>query len=42
MTVRSLIAVLTQQEDINFLLTNRVPRAALTKRERFGEVVIRP
>lgn len=31
MTVRSLIAVLTQQEDINFLLTNRVPRAALTR-----------
>ena len=31
MTVRSLIEVLTQQEDINFLLTNRVPRAALTR-----------
>ena len=31
MTVRSLIAILTQQEDINFLLTNRVPRAALTR-----------
>jgi phosphatidylserine decarboxylase len=31
MTVRGLIEVLTQQEDINFLLTNRVPRAALTR-----------
>ena len=31
MTVRSLISILTQQEDINFLLTNRVPRAALTR-----------
>jgi phosphatidylserine decarboxylase len=31
MTVKSLIAALTQQEDINFLLTNRVPRAALTR-----------
>ena len=31
MTVRSLISALTQQEDINFLLTNRVPRAALTR-----------
>jgi phosphatidylserine decarboxylase len=31
MTVRGLIGVLTQQEDINFLLTNRVPRAALTR-----------
>jgi phosphatidylserine decarboxylase len=31
MTIRSLIAVLTQQEDLNFLLTNRVPRAALTR-----------
>jgi len=31
MTVKSLIATLTQQEDINFLLTNRVPRAALTR-----------
>src|SRR5262245_47867663 len=31
MTVKSLIAALTQQEDLNFLLTNRVPRAALTR-----------
>ena len=31
MTVRSLIAALTQQEDLNFLLTNRIPRAALTR-----------
>jgi phosphatidylserine decarboxylase len=31
MTIRSLIAVLSQQEDLNFLLTNRVPRAALTR-----------
>ena len=31
MTIRSLIATLTQQEDLNFLLTNRIPRAALTR-----------
>ena len=31
MTVKALIASLTQQEDLNFLLTNRVPRAALTR-----------
>jgi phosphatidylserine decarboxylase len=31
MTVRSLIAAVTQQEDLNFLLTNRIPRAALTR-----------
>jgi phosphatidylserine decarboxylase len=31
MTVKSIIAALTQQEDLNFLLTNRVPRAALTR-----------
>jgi phosphatidylserine decarboxylase len=31
MTVRGLIASLTQQEDLNFLLTNRIPRAALTR-----------
>ena len=31
MTVKSLIAALTDQEDINFLLTNRIPRAALTR-----------
>jgi phosphatidylserine decarboxylase len=31
MTMRGLIAALTQQEDLNFLLTNRIPRAALTR-----------
>src|ERR1700680_1807576 len=31
MTVKSLIAGLTQPEDLNFLLTNRIPRAALTR-----------
>jgi phosphatidylserine decarboxylase len=31
MTIKSLIAILTQQEDLNFLLTNRIPRAALTR-----------
>ncbi len=31
MTVKNLIAAFTQQEDLNFLLTNRVPRAALTR-----------
>src|ERR1700681_1672957 len=31
MTIRGLIALLSQQEDLNFLLTNRVPRAALTR-----------
>ena len=31
MTVKALIASLPQQEDLNFLLTNRVPRAALTR-----------
>jgi phosphatidylserine decarboxylase len=31
MTMKSLIASLTQQEDLNFLLTNRIPRAALTR-----------
>jgi phosphatidylserine decarboxylase len=31
MTVKSLISTLTQQEDLNFLLTNRIPRAALTR-----------
>jgi phosphatidylserine decarboxylase len=31
MTVRGLIAILTQQQDLNFLLTNRIPRAALTR-----------
>ena len=31
MTVKSLISSLTGQEDLNFLLTNRIPRAALTR-----------
>ena len=31
MTMRSLIASLTAQEDLNFLLTNRIPRAAVTR-----------
>ncbi|HEY3791657.1 MAG TPA: archaetidylserine decarboxylase [Bradyrhizobium sp.] len=31
MTIRGLIASLTQQEDLNFLLTNRIPRAAVTR-----------
>jgi phosphatidylserine decarboxylase len=31
MTVKGLISSLTQQEDLNFLLTNRIPRAALTR-----------
>lgn len=31
MTFRALIATLSQQENINFLLTNRIPRAALTR-----------
>jgi phosphatidylserine decarboxylase len=31
MTVKALISTLTQQEDLNFLLTNRIPRAALTR-----------
>jgi phosphatidylserine decarboxylase len=31
MTVKTLIASLTQQEDLNFLLTNRIPRAAITR-----------
>jgi phosphatidylserine decarboxylase len=31
MTVRRWIATVTAQEDINFLLTNRIPRAALTR-----------
>ncbi len=31
MTARGLISALTQQEDLNFLLTNRIPRAALTR-----------
>ena len=31
MTVKSVIASFTQQEDLNFLLTNRIPRAGLTR-----------
>ncbi|MFL6836715.1 MAG: archaetidylserine decarboxylase [Bradyrhizobium sp.] len=31
MTIRSLISAVTQQEDLNFLLTNRIPRAAATR-----------
>jgi phosphatidylserine decarboxylase len=31
MTVKALISSLTQQEDLNFLLTNRIPRATLTR-----------
>jgi len=31
MTIRRLISSLTQQENLNFLLTNRIPRAALTR-----------
>ena len=31
MTIRSLISTFSQQEDLNFLLTNRIPRAALTR-----------
>src|SRR3954469_25175750 len=31
MTVKALIASFTQQEDLNFLLTNRIPRAAATR-----------
>jgi phosphatidylserine decarboxylase len=31
MTAKSVIARLVQQEDINFLLTNRIPRALLTR-----------
>ena len=29
--MKSLIAALTEQEDLNFLLTNRIPRAAVTR-----------
>ncbi|WP_426443415.1 archaetidylserine decarboxylase [Bradyrhizobium genosp. P] len=31
MTVKGLISAFTQQEDLNFLLTNRIPRAAVTR-----------
>src|SRR5690349_13588414 len=31
MTVRSKLLRILQQEDINFLLTNRIPRASLTR-----------
>ncbi|WP_166308348.1 archaetidylserine decarboxylase [Bradyrhizobium sp. 2S1] len=39
MTVKGLISAFTQQEDLNFLLTNRIPRAALTRfMGRFSKV----
>ena len=31
MTIRSAIAKLCQQEDLNFLLTNRIPRRLVTR-----------
>ena len=31
MTIRGLISILSQQEDLNFLLTNRIPRRLLTR-----------
>src|SRR5436190_23179511 len=31
MTIKGLISALTEQEDLNFLLTNRIPRAAITR-----------
>src|SRR5437763_364941 len=31
MTIKGLISGLTEQEDLNFLLTNRIPRAAVTR-----------
>ena len=31
MTIRALISALSEQEDLNFLLTNRIPRAAVTR-----------
>ncbi len=31
MTIRSLLSRLTQQEDLNFLLTNRIPRRLVTR-----------
>ena len=31
MTIRGLVSSLSQQEDLNFLVTNRIPRAALTR-----------
>ncbi|HVX77780.1 MAG TPA: phosphatidylserine decarboxylase, partial [Bradyrhizobium sp.] len=31
MTIRNLVSSLTQQENLNFLLTNRIPRAAATR-----------
>ena len=31
MTIRSLIAKVVQQEDLNFLLTNRIPRRLATQ-----------
>src|SRR2546429_4652740 len=31
MTIKGLISALTEQEDLNFLLTNRIPRAAISR-----------
>src|SRR6266481_2519805 len=31
MTIKALISAVSQQEDLNFLLTNRIPRAAATR-----------
>jgi phosphatidylserine decarboxylase len=31
MTIRRVLSAFTQQEEVNFLLTNRIPRAALTR-----------
>ena len=31
MTIKGLIAAVTEQENVNFLLTNRIPRAAVTR-----------
>jgi phosphatidylserine decarboxylase len=31
MTIKSLITAVTEQENVNFLLTNRIPRAAVTR-----------
>src|SRR5215475_11563875 len=42
MTVKSLIAAFTQQEDLNFLLTNRIPRAALTRFMRWFSKIENP
>ncbi len=42
MTIRRLISALTQQEDLNFLLTNRIPRAALTRFMRWFSQIENP